>query len=90
MTAGKMVFSDASGDFTLDAAIVTQGFGWSPQELHDHMRRRLVTSMVERGEGEDAGFWRLSICCGNRRWRAVVSPNGTITRQHVEYTRGRA
>ncbi len=90
MTAGEMVFSDASGDFTLDAAIVAQGFGWSPQELHDHMRCRLLTSLVERGEGKDAGFWRLSMRCGNRRWQAVVAPDGTIARQHVEYTRSDA
>ena len=87
MKAADLVIRDAGGDFTLDAEIVARGFGWSARELHEHMRRGLVTSLVERGEGDDEDGWRLSFRCGNRRWRAIVSADGAITEEHVEYTR---
>lgn len=83
----NLVVADADGDFTLDAGLVAAAFGWSPPELRDHMRRGLVTSNVERGEGEDEGTWRLSMRCGNRRWQAVVGRDGAIIGQQMEFTR---
>ena len=85
--AANRIVTGPDGDFTLDAALVARGFGWTTPELREHMRRGLVTSRVERGEGEDAGTWRLSMQCGNRRWQAVVGRDGTITGQHVDFTR---
>lgn len=90
MTGGEIVLSDASGDFTLDAAIVAQGFGWSLDELRTHMRRGHVTSRVERGEGEDEGRWRLSLRCGNRLWRAVVTQDGVMIEHEIAFTRDAA
>lgn len=90
MTGGEIVLSDASGDFTLDAAIVAQGFGWSQHELQAHMRRGHVTSRVERGEGEDEGRWRLSLRCGNRLWRAVVTQDGVMIEHEIAFTRDAA
>lgn len=85
--SGDLVITGAHGDFTIDAEIVAKGFGWAVRDLHHNMRRGLVTSLVERGEGEDVGFWRLSMRCGNRRWQAIVSADGTIAEQRVGYTR---
>lgn len=85
----SLVVSDPSGDFTLDAGLVAEGFGWSVAELHDHMRRGLVSSLVERGEGEDAGLWRLSMRCGNRRWQTIVSQDGVIRHRDVAFTHSR-
>lgn len=82
-----LVLAGEQGDFTLDAGIVARAFGFAVEELHDNMRRGLVTSAVERGEGEDEGRWRLSVRCGNRRWQAIVGPDGTIAEQHIGYTR---
>lgn len=82
---------DAAGEFLLPAELVARRFGWTAEALHDLMRRGLVASRVERGEGEDAGRWRLAVRCGNRRWRAVVEADGTISAETFEtlpYTRG--
>lgn len=76
---------DEGGAFTLDAAMLAERFGWSAQELRELMQRGLVTSLVERGEGEDSGRWRLSVRCGNRRWRAVVEPDGTVVDDDVDF-----
>lgn len=83
--AGPLVLSrDDAGEFLLPADMLAARFGWPTQTLRDYMRRGLVTSRVERGEGDDAGRWRLSVRCGNRRWQAVVEADGTVGTQRVE------
>lgn len=84
MTAGLTLSRDESGEFLLPAELLATRFGWPAETLRDLMRRGLVASRVERGEDEDAGRWRLSVRCGNRRWRAVVEADGTVTTEHFE------
>ena len=76
---------DADGSFVLDAPRLARRFGWSAEELRELMRRGLVTSRVERGEGEDIGRWRLSVLCGNRRWQAVIAADGTVAEEQLEF-----
>jgi len=84
MTAPFVLNRDVDGEFLLPADMLAERFGWPTQTFHDYMRRGLVVSRVERGEGEDAGRWRLSVRCGNRRWQAVVEADGTIGAQHLD------
>jgi len=85
MTTGQLTLArDAEGEFVLPADLLAERFGWPTQTLRDYMRRGLVASRVERGEGEDEGRWRLSVRCGNRRWRAVVEADGTVGAQQVD------
>lgn len=84
--AGKtLIVKDAAGGFTLDAEMLAEHFGWSPDELREMMKRGLVASRVERGEGDDRGRWRLSVRCGNRQWQAVMEPDGAISNQQVDF-----
>ena len=90
MTAGEAApelpfVRDADGSFVLDATRLAKRFGWSAEELRELMRRGLVTSRVERGEGEDAGRWRLSVRCGNRCWRAILLADGTMVEDQLEF-----
>lgn len=75
---------DAAGEFVLDGALLAERFGWPEEKLKDYSRRGQVHSRVERGEGEDAGTWRLSVRCGNRRWQAVVGEDGTILGESLD------
>jgi len=84
MTVPVVLNRDSDGQFLLSADMLAERFGWSTQTFRDYMRRGLVVSRVERGEGEDAGRWRLSVRCGNRRWQAVVEADGTIGTQHLD------
>lgn len=83
--AGFPVQRDAGGSFVIDADRIAARFGWSAGEWRDMQRRGLVTSRVERGEGEDQGRWRLSVICGNRLWLAVVSDDGALIDERVDF-----
>jgi len=63
---------DHRGDYVLDATVLAEKLSIPPQDLHRHMRLGLVTSLVEVGEGADAGLRRLTIRCGAAVWRAVI------------------
>lgn len=80
----KRIAPDADGTFTLDAAMLAEAFGWTADQMAEMIRRRMVTSLVERGEAEDAGRWRLSVRCGNRRWRAIVDRDGGVVDQQMD------
>ena len=83
-TGPPVLTRDAAGEFLLPAEMLAERFGWPTQTLCDYMRRGLVASRVERGEGEDAGRWRISVRCGNRRWQAIVEADGTVGTQRME------
>lgn len=85
MTARALILTrDESGEFLLPADMLAERFGWPTGTFRDMMRRGLVSSRVERGEGEDAGRWRLSVRCGNRRWQAIVETDGSVGEQRIE------
>jgi hypothetical protein len=51
---------DQRGDFTFDPAALADRFQLSTDDFRRNIRRGLVTSMVERGEGEDVGHVPLA------------------------------
>lgn len=81
---------NASEGFELNADRIAQHFGWPVERFHDFMQRGMVTGTVERGEGEDEGHWRLTVRCGNRRYRAIVDCNGSVTDEHIEIVTSRS
>lgn len=79
------VTRDAGGSFVIDAEKIAARFGRSAGEWRDMQRRGLVTSRVERGEGDDEGRWRLSVICGNRLWLAVVADDGALIEERLDF-----
>jgi hypothetical protein len=73
--------------FTLDAAFIARTFGLTPARLRALMALGMFRSLVEAGEAEDAGTWRLTLRCGNRVWRGVVDSDGALSRQSIGVTR---
>src|SRR3954467_10248244 len=51
---------DQRGDFVLDATALAETLSIPPEDLRRRMRMGLVTSLVEAGEGADAGLRRLT------------------------------
>jgi Family of unknown function (DUF6522) len=76
---------DSRGDFVLDPDELAAKLGVSATELRRRMKVGLVTSLVETGQGEDAGLCRLTVRCGRAVWRAIVDADGSVIR---EETRG--
>jgi len=66
------------GDAEIDAAIVAQAFGITPEALREAMREGTITSRVERGEDEDAGRVRLTFFSESRRVRFTCDEAGAI------------
>jgi len=69
---------DERGDYGLDATALAERLSLLPEDLRRRMRLGLVTSLVEAGEGADAGLRRLTVRCGAAVWRAVVDADGRI------------
>lgn len=84
MTVPLTLARDENGEFLLPADMLAARFGWPIETFRDMMRRGHVSSRVERGEGEDAGRWRLSVRCGNRRWQAIVEADGSLSDQRLD------
>lgn len=77
---------DQNGDFTFDSVALADRLQLSSEDLRRNIRRGLVTSMVERGEGEDAGTCRLRVKIGNRVWTAILnSEDRVITEEMTIY-----
>ena len=69
---------DGRGDYVLDATALAEKLSIPLEDLRRRMRLGLVTSLVEAGEGADAGLRRLTVRCGAAVWRAVVDADGQI------------
>ena len=82
---------DQRGDYVLDAAALAEKLSIPSEDLRCRMRLGLVTSLVEAGEGEDAGLRRLTVCCGAEVWRAVIDVDDRIVEEEMggEPTLGR-
>ncbi|MBU1312848.1 MAG: hypothetical protein KJ947_24675 [Alphaproteobacteria bacterium] len=78
---------DQNGDFFLESAEIAEKFNLSLESLRDFQQRKLVASTIERGEGEDAGSYRISLRIGNRLWRAVVDAEDVVRRETVSTVR---
>src|SRR5215207_6818778 len=57
----------------------------APPILCRRMRLGLVASLVEAGEGADAGLRRLTVRCGAEVWRAVVDADGRIVEEKWDF-----
>src|SRR5215210_8002638 len=69
---------DQRGDYVLDATALAKKLSIPSEDLRRRMRLGLVASLVEAGEGEDAGLRRLTMRCGAEVWRAVIDANDRI------------
>ncbi|WP_029620834.1 DUF6522 family protein [Pseudorhizobium marinum] len=78
---------DQNGDFFLESTEIAEKFNLSLESLRDFQQRKLVASTIERGEGEDAGSFRISLRIGNRLWRAVVDAEDVVRRETVSTVR---
>ena len=80
-----LVVLEPDGTFTFDTPLMARRFGWSPDVFQDYVRRGLVRRHVEKGMEQDEGCWRVSIICGNRRWRGTIAADGVLLNEETGY-----
>lgn len=76
-------------DPLLDATMLAQRFGLTPEALRRHMRSGLVRGTVEKGTDQDAGRTRLTVRFGNRIWIAVLDAEGDILHEELSFAKPR-
>jgi Family of unknown function (DUF6522) len=62
--------------FVVEAELIAEGLGLSPDAFWREMRRGIVYGVVERGEGEDAGRTRLTFRYRVRSWSVTLEDKG--------------
>ena len=62
----------------IEASVVAKGLDLSLPQLRRQMRAGRITSLSERGMGEDDGRHRLTFFSEHRRFRVVVDERGAI------------
>ncbi len=65
-------------DFAVDADLIGELLHLPAAEVQTLMRNGDLTSICERGEGEDAGLHRLTFFHQDRRGRLIVDADGRI------------
>lgn len=68
-------------DFQIDASLIGEMLALKPEEVHPLMRSGRITSICERGEGEDAGRYRLTFFYGSRRVRLDLDGTGHVVKR---------
>jgi hypothetical protein len=66
------------GSFEVDAATIGNGLGLDPSAVPALIKAGEITSACERGEGADAGRYRLTFSQGAKRYRITVDTAGAI------------
>ncbi len=67
-----------NGMIEVDPATIATGLQVTPDVLREGMRDGLITSLCEKGSGEDVGRWRLTFFSPTRRLRLIVTDAGEI------------
>ncbi|MFW6024141.1 MAG: DUF6522 family protein [Dichotomicrobium sp.] len=69
------------GAFVVEAELLAEAFGLSPERMRVFMREGAITSRCEAGTGADAGRWRLTFLHGERGCRFILDDTGTILKR---------
>ncbi len=67
--------------FAIAAADLAGLLDRAPAEVQRMMRDGGITSVFERGEGDDAGRYRVTFQDGARRVRLIVDENGQVLKR---------
>lgn len=70
---------ERNGDaFTVPADLLAEALGLTQDALRQAMRDGDITTRTERGEGADAGRWRLTFIHGAHACRFTVDQAGNL------------
>ncbi|OZA13275.1 MAG: hypothetical protein B7Y02_06275 [Rhodobacterales bacterium 17-64-5] len=88
MTEGGEMIEFENGTIQVRAEDVASGLKLTPEEVMQGFRNDAITSLCEKGLGEDAGRLRLTFRSSRWRLRLIVDADGAILeRRSAEVTR---
>ena len=70
-----------AGTIEIDARIVAEGPGIAPEDVEPGRLAGTVTTLCERGTGEDAGLPRVTFYLGKQCLRLLVDAHGAVLQQ---------
>ena len=70
-----------NGEVLVDAAVIARGLKLEPEAVQELMREGRITSLCERGIGEDDGRYRLTFFSAHCRFRLIVNETGGIVQR---------
>lgn len=65
-------------EIEVDAAVIGKGLEMDPSLVPGYLRRGTITSLCERGVGEDDGQYRLTFYFEKRRFRILTNRAGNV------------
>ena len=72
----------------IDATLIAKGLRMDPEALREAMQKGQVTRTVEKGEGEDAGRFRVTFYSPTCRLRLLFNAEGTLLQtSSADYSR---
>lgn len=83
-TSAVATAQQPTGDFEIDSAIVARGMKLSVPHFLAEMRRGNVHGLVEKGEGDDEGRYRLNFRYRGRQLRMVIASDGRVVAEELD------
>lgn len=80
-TSHDQAIQREDGTFVVEAELLAEAFGLSPEQMRALMREGAITSRCEAGMGADAGRWRLTFLHGEHGCRFILDDAGTILKR---------
>ncbi|MDH7452604.1 DUF6522 family protein [Luteimonas composti] len=77
MDTGRRIGIALNPQIEIDGALVALALDLEVAEFRRLMEQGRISTLCERGVGEDAGLYRASFYYGDRRARLVVDASGT-------------
>lgn len=62
----------------IEASVIGGGLGIEPSQVQAQLREGKISTLCERGIGEDQGYYRVTFYCGKRRFRVLIDESGNI------------
>ena len=62
----------------IDAAVIAAGLGIAPAQIQDLMQAGKISTLCERGTGEDQGWYRATFYYAGRRFRILIDRSGRM------------
>ena len=68
----------ATASIEIEASVIGDGLGIEPSQVQAQLREGKISTLCERGIGEDRGRYRVTFYCGKRRFRILVDESGNV------------